>query len=117
MKVTERVQIIIEEMQKLYPNPQIPLNHTNNFTFLIAVVLSAQSTDKKVNELTPNLFKYGSTAREMYELGERNIYNSINQLGLAKTKARNIYKLSEIIINQYNNQIPNNHLYLISIYQ
>ena len=93
-------------LSEKYPNPPIPLYHKNEYTLLIAVLLSAQSTDKKVNEISPNLFKDGSTAREMYKLGERNIYNYIKQLGLAKTKARNIYKLSEIIINQYNNQIP-----------
>ena len=106
MNKKQRANLIMKRLSEKYPNPPIPLYHINEYTLLIAVLLSAQSTDKKVNEISPNLFKYGSTAREMYELGERNIYNYIKQLGLAKTKARNIYKLSEIIINQYNNQIP-----------
>ncbi len=106
MNKKQRANLIMARLFEKYPNPTIPLYHINEYTLLIAVLLSAQSTDKKVNEISPNLFKYASTAIEMYNLGERNIYNYIKQLGLAKTKARNIYKLSEIIINQYNNQIP-----------
>ena len=115
MKVTERVQIIIEEMQKLYPNPQIPLTHTNNFTFLIAVVLSAQSTDKKVNELTPPLFKQASDPYQMYQLGERRIYNHIRELGLSRRKAKYISQLSEIIYTKYQSEIPSNFIDLESL--
>ena len=107
MKKKDRVKIIIKRLEEIYPETPIPLNHQNDFTLLVAVVLSAQSTDKKVNELTKELFKTAPSAEKMYKLGEKNIYNFIKQLGLAKTKAKNIYNLSRIIIDQHNNKIPN----------
>ena len=106
MKKKERAQIIIKRLEELYPKTPIPLDHQNNFTLLVAVVLSAQSTDKKVNELTKELFKIATSAEEMYKLGEQNIFNHIKQLGLAKNKAKNIYHLSKIIFDKYNNIIP-----------
>tara|TARA_B100000965_G_scaffold13836_1_gene10359 strand:- start:1175 stop:1828 length:654 start_codon:yes stop_codon:yes gene_type:complete len=107
MKKKERVKIIIKRLEQIYPETPIPLDHQNNFTLLVAVTLSAQSTDKKVNELTKDLFKVAATPERMYALGEKNIYNFIKQLGLAKTKAKNIYNLSKIILEKYNNTIPN----------
>jgi len=107
MKKNERVKIIINRLEEIYPETPIPLNHQNGFTLLVAVVLSAQSTDKKVNELTMDLFKVASSAEAMYKLGEKNIYNHIKQLGLAKTKAKNIYNLSKIILEKFNNIVPN----------
>ena len=107
MKKKDRVEIIIKRLEEIYPETPIPLNHQNDFTLLVAVVLSAQSTDKKVNELTKELFKTAPSADKMYKLGEENIYNFIKQLGLAKTKAKNIYNLSKIIFDNYNNKIPN----------
>ena len=106
MKKSERVKIIIKRLEELYPETPIPLDHKNNFTLLIAVVLSAQSTDKKVNQLTKDLFRFASSPEEMYKLGEGKIYTYIKQLGLAKTKAKNIYNLSKIIYKEYNNLIP-----------
>ena len=107
MKKTERVKIIIKRLQEIYPETPIPLDHQNDFTLLVAVALSAQSTDKKVNELTKELFKVASSADEMLKLGEKKIYIYIKQLGLAKTKAKNIFNLSKIIFEKYNNEIPN----------
>ena len=107
MKRVERVKLIINRLEEIYPDTPIPLNHQNSFTLLIAVVLSAQSTDKKVNELTKDLFKVAQAPLEMYKLGEENIYNYIKQLGLAKIKAKNIYNLSKIIVEKYNHIIPN----------
>ncbi len=106
MKRSERVEIIIKRLEEIYPETPIPLDHKNDFTLLVAVALSAQSTDKKVNELTKNLFKVSPTAEKMYKLGEKRIYDHIKQLGLAKTKARNIYNLSKIVFETYNNKIP-----------
>ena len=106
MKKNERVKIIIKRLEQIYPETPIPLDHQNVFTLLVAVVLSAQSTDKKVNELTKELFKLANSAEEMYELGEKNIYNYIKQLGLAKTKAKNIHNLSKIILVKFNNIVP-----------
>ncbi len=106
MKKKERAELISLRLTEKYPNPPIPLNHTNNFTLLIAVLLSAQSTDKKVNEITPDLFRNGDNARAIYDMGEESIYEHIKQLGLAKTKAKHIYKLSKIIKLKYNNKVP-----------
>ena len=69
MKKNERVKIIIKRLEEIYPETPIPLEHKNNFTLLVAVVLSAQSTDKKVNELTKELFKVSNSPEEMYKLG------------------------------------------------
>ncbi len=106
MKKAERVKIIIKRLEEIYPETPIPLEHKNNFTLLVAVVLSAQSTDKKVNELTKELFKVANSAEEMYKLGEKKIFTHIKQLGLAKTKAKNIYNLSRIIYQKYNSIVP-----------
>ncbi len=108
MNKKQRANLIMVRLSEKYANPPIPLYHINEFTLLIAVLLSAQSTDKKVNELTPNLFSNGQTAKELYNFGEQNIYNCIKQLGLAKTKSRNIYKLSEIIMIKHKNIVPKN---------
>ena len=107
MKKNERVKIIINRLEEIYPQTFIPLEHQNGFTLLVAVVLSAQSTDKKVNELTKELFKVANSAEEMYKLGEQKIYEYIKQLGLAKTKAKNTYNLSKIILEKFNNIVPN----------
>ena len=107
MKKSERVKIIFKSLEEIYAETPIPLDHKNEFTLLVAVVLSAQSTDKKVNELTKELFKIAPSAEKMYKLGEQKIYDYIKQLGLAKTKARNTYNLSKIIYEEFNNIIPN----------
>ena len=107
MNKKERAKIITTELNNLYPNPPIPLDHINSYTFLVAVVLSAQSTDKKVNELTKELFKKAYTPKKMYELGREKIYTEIKQLGLSKQKAKNIYLLSKILNEKYNGNIPN----------
>ena len=115
MKKVERVKIIIKRLEEIYPETPIPLDHQNDFTLLVAVVLSAQSTDKKVNELTKDLFKIAQTPNKMYMLGEKKIYNLIKQLGLAKTKAKNIYKLSKIIVEKHNNIVPSSFIELESL--
>ena len=107
MKKIDRSKIIISELQKLYPETPIPLNHDGPYTLLIAVVLSAQSTDKKVNELTEELFKIANTPQKMVNLGIDNIYKYIKQLGLSRQKSKNTYNLSRILIEKYNSQVPN----------
>ena len=109
MRKSQRAKIILKELKKLYPSPPIPLNHNNPFTLLVAVVLSAQSTDKKVNELTEDLFKAADTPQKMIELGIDGIYNFIKQLGLSNQKSKNIYYLSKLLIEKYDNQVPNNY--------
>ena len=107
MKKIERAQIIINELEKLYPETPIPLDHNNAFTLLVAVVLSAQSTDKKVNELTKDLFFNADTPERMIELGIKNIYEHIKQLGLSNQKSKNIYYLSKIIVEKFDSKVPN----------
>tara|TARA_Y100001968_G_scaffold306644_1_gene323651 strand:- start:248 stop:901 length:654 start_codon:yes stop_codon:yes gene_type:complete len=107
MKRIERVKIIRTILNEKYPNPEIPLDHNNVFTLLIAVILSAQSTDKKVNELTPDLFSVASSPEAMARLGENNIYQKIKQLGLSRQKAKHINLTSNIIVNTFNGKVPN----------
>ena len=107
MKKIDRSKIIICELQKLYPETPIPLNHNGPFTLLIAVVLSAQSTDKKVNELTERLFKVADNPKKMVNLGIDNIYKYIKQLGLSRQKSKNTYNLSKILLEKYNGIVPN----------
>ena len=115
MRKKERSLIILEELDKLYPNPPIPLNHSNAFTLLVAVVLSAQSTDKKVNELTSTLFKLADTPEKMFRLGQDNIYLHIKQLGLSRQKAKNTYNLSKKLIKDFSSEVPSTFLELESL--
>ena len=103
----ERARIILRELNKLYPEPPIPLDHKDAYTLLVAVVLSAQSTDKKVNELTKNLFEIADTPSKMMKLGVDNIYQYIKQLGLSKQKSKNTYLLSKMIIEKFDGKVPN----------
>ena len=90
MRLKQKVEYIASKLEELYPNPEIPLDHENNFTFLIAVMLSAQSTDKKVNEITPKLFSKANTPEKMDKLEINEIRDYIREIGLAPTKAKNI---------------------------
>tara|TARA_B100001250_G_scaffold309991_1_gene271924 strand:+ start:1102 stop:1716 length:615 start_codon:yes stop_codon:yes gene_type:complete len=107
LKLTEKVKFITSTLDGLYPNPDIPLDHENNFTFLIAVMLSAQSTDKKVNEITPTLFQKAKTPAEMNRLKTDEIQKIIRQIGLAPTKAKNIKKMSVQLLEKHEGKVPN----------
>ena len=107
MRKAERAEIISKELKKLYPSPPIPLDHTNAYTLLVAVVLSAQSTDKKVNELTKSLFKVADNPEKMVKLGINGIYEYIKFLGLSNQKSKNIYNLSKILIQEHKSRVPN----------
>ena len=107
MRKSERADIILKELKRLYPSPPIPLDHKNAFTLLVAVVLSAQSTDKKVNELTRDLFELADTPKKMIKLGIPGIYKHIKQLGLSNQKSKNIYHLSNLLIEKFQNRVPN----------
>ena len=106
MKRSEKSVRILSILDKLYPNPQIPLNHKNSFTLLIAVMLSAQTTDKKVNQVTPNLFSIAETPTEMVKLEVYQIEKVIREIGLAPTKARNIHKMSQQLIDNHHGRVP-----------
>ena len=108
MKKSDRVKIIRTRLNQLYPDPPIPLNHKDEYTLLIAVLLSAQSTDKKVNEITPALFKEADTPLKMQLIGEKKILSLIKQIGLSKRKAYQISELSKIITQKYNGKVPSN---------
>tara|TARA_B100000965_G_scaffold401831_1_gene426498 strand:+ start:1750 stop:2370 length:621 start_codon:yes stop_codon:yes gene_type:complete len=107
LKLSKKVEFITSTLDNLYPNPDIPLDHENNFTFLVAVMLSAQSTDKKVNEITPNLFQKAKNPKEMNLLKVNEIRDIIKQIGLAPTKAKNIKKMSQQLLDKHNGKVPN----------
>ena len=106
MKLVDKVEFVTSTLEKLYPEPDIPLNHDNNFTFLVAVMLSAQSTDKKVNEITPQLFEIANTAEKMNLLSTVEIENYINKIGLAPTKSKNIKKMSQQLLSLHKGKVP-----------
>jgi len=107
MKRSEKAQIILEMLEEFYPETPVPLDHKNEFQLLIAVLMSAQTTDKKVNQVTPELFKRGPNAKEMSMLSVDEIRELIREVGLAPTKAKNIYNLSHILCEQHGGEIPN----------
>ncbi|EKK01162.1 DNA-(apurinic or apyrimidinic site) lyase [Rhodopirellula baltica SH28] len=102
----ERAAIVLERLNTLYPDPPIPLDHTDEFTLLVAVLLSAQCTDKKVNEITPELFSVAGTPSKMRELGEEGILEIIRPLGLSKQKAKALAKLSGMLIDLHKGHVP-----------
>ena len=98
MKRSEKAERIVGLLEELYPETPVPLDHKSDFELLIAVLLSAQTTDKKVNEVTPALFADGPTPAAMAALPLERILGHIRQLGLAPQKAKNIKKLSEMLV-------------------
>lgn len=107
MQKKEKAEKIRRILVKLYPSPAIPLNHQDTYTFLIAVVLSAQCTDARVNLITPNLFARAKTPYEMVKLTVSEIEDIIRPCGLAPRKARAIWNLSNILIEKYEGKVPN----------
>ena len=107
MKRSEKASIILEMLEEYYPETPVPLDHENPFQLLVAVLMSAQTTDKKVNQVTPELFRQGPDAQSMAKLSPETIQGIIREVGLAPTKARNISKLSKILVDSYEGQIPN----------
>jgi endonuclease-3 len=102
----ERAERVMQRLEEHYPETPIPLDHTDPFTLLIAVLLSAQCTDKKVNEVTPALFAAGPTPAAMAELDEGKILGFIRQLGLAKTKAKNVRRLAQLLLERHDSAVP-----------
>ena len=99
----ERISIILDE---LFPETPIPLDHVDPYTLLVAVLLSAQSTDKKVNQITPNLFSRPSTPQDMCKLKVNEIQEMIREIGLAPTKARNIHLMAQQLIDRHDGKVP-----------
>ena len=106
MRQAERAALILRRLDELYPTTSVPLDHRDPFTLLVAVLLSAQCTDKKVNEVTPTLFAAGPDPAAMAALEEQTILGHIRQLGLARTKAKNVRRLSELLLERHGGEVP-----------
>ena len=109
------IEKVFNLLSKDYSNPQTKLKYINHYTFLISVILSAQATDISVNKATKELFKVVRNSKEMVELGETNLKKYIKTIGLYNAKAKNIIKLSKILLNKYNNKIPKDFEALIAL--
>jgi len=107
MTKAEKAEFIMSELERLYPTTPIPLDHVDAYTLLIAVLLSAQCTDKRVNTVTPELFELASTPEEMVKQDVESIRNIIRPCGLSPRKSAAIHRLSEIIIEKHNGMVPN----------
>ena len=106
MKKAERAAFVMQRLAELYPNPPIPLDHSNPFTLLVAVLLSAQCTDERVNQVTPKLFRRARSAKKMTTVPVEDILEIIRPCGLSPTKSKAIAKLSEILVEQYGGKVP-----------
>ncbi|ETW93458.1 MAG: endonuclease III [Candidatus Entotheonella factor] len=108
MNKKERVAYIQQRLQELYPETPIPLSHEDAYTLLIAVLLSAQCMDKRVNEVTPHLFAEANTPAAMVRIPVDHIQAIIKPCGLAPRKAQAIFELSRILLEQHDGQVPEN---------
>ena len=108
MNRKDKVNFIIDTLELLYPEVPIPLNHTDPYTLLVAVLLSAQCTDERVNKITPTLFKKANNPYDMVKLSVTDIENIIRPCGLSPMKSKGIYGLSKIIIEKHNGIVPSN---------
>ncbi|TCI89966.1 endonuclease III domain-containing protein [Tenacibaculum sp. M341] len=106
MNKTEKVQFVIDTLEELYPETPIPLDHTDPYTLLIAVLMSAQSTDERVNKITPLLFKVADNPYDMVKLTIDEIRDIIKPVGLSPMKSKGIHGLSEILIEKHNGEVP-----------
>lgn len=106
MNKSERVQFVISTLEELYPETPIPLNHSDPYTLLIAVLLSAQCTDERVNQITPLLFAKANNPTDMLKLSVEEIQNIIRPCGLSPMKSKGIYGLSKMIMEQHGGQVP-----------
>ena len=104
----DKINFLINALDRLYPKIPIPLNHKDPYTLLVAVLLSAQSTDVRVNKITSVLFKKAKNPKEMIKLGVDRIRQIIKPVGLSPKKSKAIFNLSKIIINDFKGKIPNN---------
>jgi endonuclease-3 len=108
MTKKEKVQFVINTLEKLYPQTPIPLDHKDPYTLLIAVLLSAQSTDARVNTITPLLFAKANNPYDMVKLSVEEIKEIIKPVGLSPMKSKGIYGLSHILIEKHNGKVPQN---------
>ena len=106
MKEKQKVEFIVKTLDRLYPDPEITLRFSSPYTFLISVLLSAQSTDKRVNQTTPALFARADTPDKMIKLTDEEVISLVRPVGLAPTKGRNIRALSAILVEKYGGEVP-----------
>lgn len=103
----EKARIVARELERIYPEPSIPLNHKDEYTLLVAVLLSAQCTDVRVNKVTPQLFALANTPEKMAKLDPETVRAIIRPCGLSERKANAIVGLSKILVEQYGGKVPN----------
>lgn len=106
MTKKQRAETVIRELEKLYPQVPIPLDHSDPFTLMVAVALSAQTTDKKVNQISPKLFEVAGDPFKMKDLEEEEIKYLIKEIGLANTKAKNLKRMAELLVERHNGIVP-----------
>ena len=106
MKKAERVQFILDTLEQYYPETPIPLNHTDAYTLLVSVLLSAQCTDERVNQITPLLFEKANNPAAMLKLSVEEIQQIIRPCGLSPMKSKGIYGLSQMIMELHNGEVP-----------
>ena len=106
MKRIEKAQEVSKILNRIYKKVPIPLSHKNKFELVVAVLLSAQCTDERVNQVTPTLFKKANTAIKMTKLAKKTIYNIIRPCGLAPQKSKAIFELSRILVKKFKGKVP-----------
>jgi endonuclease III len=106
MKKKEKAEYIINELERLYPTTPIPLEHKDSYSLLIAVLLSAQCTDERVNKVTPSLFKLADNPFDMVKLSVADIESIVRPCGLSPAKSKNIHRLSELLIEKHSGEVP-----------
>ena len=106
MKKLEKVAFILHELERLYPKPPVPLDNTDSYTLLIAVLLSAQCTDARVNTITPALFDLANTPEKMTKVTVEAIKAIIRPCGLSPAKSKNIHRLSELLMEHHEGEVP-----------
>jgi len=106
MTKKEKVAYILTELDRLYPNPPVPLDHTDPYTLLIAVLLSAQCTDARVNLVTPKLFALANNPFDMVKLTPAEIEAIVRPCGLGPAKSKNIHRLSQLLLEHYAGEVP-----------
>ena len=112
----DRAFFILNRLNEIYPETPIPLHHKNKFELLIAVLLSAQCTDERVNQVTPKLFAIANNAKKMMEIPVKKIASIIRPCGLAPQKSTNISNLSKIIVEKHNSKVPEDFISLENLF-
>ena len=106
MKQSNKIKIIIKELNKIYPKTPTPLKYKNTFTLLISVLLSAQCTDVNVNNVTKDIYPKYYKPEHFVKIGRKKIEKLIKKIGIFRVKAKNIFYLSKILIQKYNGKVP-----------